>query len=242
MKRFSMIISFVLLCSFLCTGCRDTHRHYGEYPEYFSIAINSLLGVSGGESDKIEVLEQDSNGRILFLFTTNMWFGDKNGLCSLMICQKTDEKYAYFYPDYHFVLANTKEEFTKERTENLKIINDWNQEMDDKKLTKVKIERTKDIDNYAGSQKTKIFEDKDLVDFEIENIIMTRLGVDKEKRGLYYVDFTDKEHNYLRSYMLILNEDYSYEDTYLEEIEDVWNYQEQLKEFKELNNWSLYVE
>lgn len=242
MKRFSMIISFVLLCSLLCTGCRDTFRHYGEYPEYFSIGINTMLGITGSENDEIEILEQDAMGRTMFAYISHDKIDDTSGVYSIMVCQKTDSKYAYFYPDYHFVVAHTKEDITDKQIETLIETNDWNKALDETKMMKVKIVRRREQKNGRGSREEKIFKETNTVDFNNEKIIMSGLGKDKDNRWLFFVRITDMEYQYLRSYMLILNEDYSYEDTYLEEIEDVWNYQEQLKEFKELNNWSLYVE
>jgi len=235
----------MLLLLFLtgCTFGRDTHRYYDEkYTEYFSIAINSLLGISGIESDNIEILEQDSKGRVMFAFTSRVSrIDDKSGLYSIMICQKTDSKYSYYYPDYHFVVAHKKEEITKEEIAVLKNKNDWDKDIDESKVTKVRIARSKKQNNSGGSRKEKIFKDK--VDFKNETIAFVGLGTDKDNRWLYYAEILDKEHNYnyKRAYMIILNEDYSYKDSYLQQVDDVWNYQEQLKKFKELNHWSLYV-
>jgi len=231
----------VVLIMLLITGCRDTHRHYGKYPQYFSVAVYSLLGISGNEDDDIEILEQDSKGRIMFAFTSK-WanIDEKIGLYSVMICQKTDSKYSYFYPDYHFVTAHTKEEISEDEITALKNRNDWNKDIDESKMTKVRISRRKKLNSVAGSREKKVLEN--VVDFDNETVVFGGLGTDKDNRWLYYVWVDDKDHKYKRSYMLILNEDYTYESTYLQQIDDVWNYQDQLKEFKELNHWSLYVE
>jgi len=241
MKRTVSAALSVVLLLLLLTGCRNTFRHYEKYSQYFSIAINSLLGVSGHETDEVKVLEQDAKGRTMFAFISRVYMiDDKTGLYSIMICQKTDSVYAYYYPDYHFVVANTKEEISEDEITALKNRNDWNDDIDESKITKVRIVRSKQQNNSGGSRKEKIF--KDIVDFDNEILIFGGLGTDKDNRWLYYVWVDDKDHKYKRSYMLILNEDYSYESGYLQQIDDVWNYQDQLKAFKELNHWSLYVE
>jgi hypothetical protein len=165
---------------------------------------------------------------------------DKTGLYSMVICQKTDSKYAYFYPDYHFIVANKKEDISDEEIAELKRINDWGQNIDETKMTKVKIQRKKNQGNYGGTSNSKIFRDE--VDFENETLSFYTLGVDVDNRCLYYVRVFDNSHNYKRSYIILLNDDYSYEDSYLQELKDIWNYQDQLKEFKKINNWELYVE
>mgnify|MGYP007005628935 FL=1 len=236
----SVVLLFVLLL-LLLTSCRDPFRHYGEYPQHFSIAINSLLGIAGSQRDRIEILEQDTKGRIMFAFISKFSAIDERpGLYSIMICQKTDSEYSYFYPDYHFVTAHTKEEIYEDEIIALKNKNDWNMDIDESKMTKVRISRRKKLNSVAGSREKKIF--KDVVDFDNETISLYGLGTDKENRWLYYVRIFNKDNSYKRSYMLILNEDYTYESTYLQQIDDVWNYQDQLKAFKELNHWSLYVE
>ena len=241
MKRMGSAALLVVLLLLLLTGCRDPFRHYEKYPQYFSVAIYSLLGISGSEMDDIEILEQDSKGRIMFAFISEFSaIDEKPGLYSVMICQKTDSEYSYIYPDYHFVAAHIKEEISEEKIATLKTINDWNNDIDESKMTKVRIVRSKQKNNSRGSRKEKIF--KDVVDFDNETISLYGLGTDKENRWLYYVRIFNKDNSYKRSYMLILNEDYTYESTYLQQIDDVWNYQDQLKAFKELNHWSLYVE
>lgn len=236
------MLSSLLLLSIL-TGCRDTHMHYGKYPEYFSIAIYSLLGIDGNEEDDIEILEQDTKGRTMFSFNSTVSsIDDTTGVYSIMICQKTQAGYTYYYPDLNFIVAHRKEEITEDEIAALKNRNDWNKDMDESKMTKVRITWSKTKDNFANEKKTKIFKDEKIVDFDNEHIVFVGLGTDKNKRWLYFVWVLDNNYKFKRSYVLILNSDNSYEPSYLQQIDNVWNYQDQLKAFKELNNWSLYEE
>jgi hypothetical protein len=217
--------------------------YYGKHPEYFSIAIYSLLGIDGNENDDIEILEQDTKGRVMFSFNSKVTsIDDTTGVYSIMICQKTQGEYTYYYPDFNFIVAHNKEEITEDEIAALKNRNDWNKDIDESKMTKVKITWSKTKDNYSGSKKTKIFKDQKKVDFANEYIEFASLGTDKNKRWLYFVRILDNNNSYKRSYVLILNNDNSYEPSYLQQIDDLWNYQDQLKAFKELNNWSIYEE
>jgi hypothetical protein len=127
-----------------------------------------MLGVSGSEMDKIEVLEQDEKGRTMFAYISNgSYICGKTGLYSVIICQKTDSEYSCFYPDYHFVVNDKKEEISEDEIAALKTRNDWNQDIDESKMTKVRIVRSRKQNNSGGSRKTKIFKDK--VDFSNNN-------------------------------------------------------------------------
>jgi len=233
------VIVILIVCAFILSGCRNTLRYYGKYPEYFSIAANSLLGISGYEREKIEVLESDEYGRILFLFISPSYrFENEKGLFSIMICQKTDKEYAYFYPDYHFIVRNTREEILEEDINALKSENSWGENLDGSRMVKVRIlYAKKTMDNAARFRKTQIFDG--WIDSNTETISLCRFGIDEKGRSLYLAwiqnkkDYTDKS-----QYIYIINEDYTYDESIgIQEIEDIWNYQDQLKAFKELNDW-----
>jgi len=72
----------------------------------FTVAIYSLLGARGYTPEyhgyvptDIKVLEEDDYGRVLFAYCE-----DQNGtVTTLLIIQKSDEKYSYYYPDYNFI-------------------------------------------------------------------------------------------------------------------------------------------
>jgi len=239
------LIAMLLVCVFLLSGCYDKFRYSGKNKNYFSMAIYSLLGVSGRDTDKIEILEIDEYGRVLFSFySSEILFGGEKGIYSIMVCQKTDEKNTYFYPDYQFVFANSEEKISEQDINLLRRRNDWGKELDESKMVKVKnTEKKRNVGSSISSREKKIFEG--LIDFETRMVILTRLGMDKEKRNLYYVSVRDKENDYAfeRAYILILNEDNTFDgNVCLQEVKNPWNYQDQLKAFKELNDWVLSEE
>ena len=98
-----LMISVVVL-----SGCflerREPAEYIGEYPELFTVAINSLLGVrgyslSGGHQPTITILEEDDYGRVLFEYREGGF-----SYPSRLIMQKAENGYAYFYPYYNFIL------------------------------------------------------------------------------------------------------------------------------------------
>ena len=175
----------------------------GSIPSIFSIAIYSLLGVTGSEFDDIEILEKDSKGRVMFSFCAYGYSIENNdNLYSIIICQKSDLKYTYYYPDCNYIVAPTKNEISEEEICELKEKNDWDKELNQSKMIKAKITRRKEMDNSASPEKRKIFNGD--VNFDNEYITFISLGKDKDYRWLYYVTILDHDYNYIRSYMLIL--------------------------------------
>ena len=145
MKRAVKILkSFCILAMsmIMLTDCWSSHdgTYHGEYPELFSVAINSILGTAGYGSDgelvfdsAIGLVEEDSYGRILFIY----YECNEISQYSLVICQKSDDNYAYFYPDYNFISISIEEylydyevleavdSFPVDEIEELKTKNDW---------------------------------------------------------------------------------------------------------------------
>ena len=141
-----MIIIFLSVIVFGLSGCRA--RYYrGDYPELFTVALNSLLGARGVANNEIDdpriiVLEEDNYGRTLFMY------GEGRGIgISILVSQKSDGNYVYFYPHHNFIIFETREEMTSresldgvqmrhfhpeiiEKIDELKERNDWNQELD----------------------------------------------------------------------------------------------------------------
>jgi len=98
-------ITFILSGCFLTFQPRPEPTFIGDYPELFTVAVRSMLGVgdltvrgSGG----VTIIEVDDYGRVLFEYTEACC-----GHSSRLIMQKTDGDYVYFYPYYNFIL-NTR--------------------------------------------------------------------------------------------------------------------------------------
>ena len=241
------VVSLYLMFAF---GSPDKTRYYGDYPEHFSVAIYSLLGVTSEWGNRrVEILEEDSEERVMFAFSSSDFEGiDGRGEAySVMITQKTGSRFAYFYPDYNFVARHSEAEITEADIEQLKRDNDWNEPLNEAKMIRVRTIRKKTgvvSGSYVDSAVHRAAESDPLT----EGISMAPLGRDMDGRWLYYVyvfkyngDILRDFRDFLRAYMLIC--DPSSGKVYdIELIDDVWNYQDQLREFKGRNGWELYAE
>ena len=69
----------------------------GDYPELFSVAISSVLGMRGVDFHwpDIIILDEDDHGRIIFEYSEGDLYRSR------LVMQKVQDGYAYFYPHYN---------------------------------------------------------------------------------------------------------------------------------------------
>ena len=264
--RIFIVSIWLIIISVVVSGCRPYKGYMGEYPELLTVAINNLLGTKGyfqqGEvidDSQIKIIEEDNNGRVLFAYSE---FSEVSTL-NLLIMQKKDDNYAYYYPDYCFISTgvphldysywgsvfedNLENSFSEEDIEKLKGLNDWNEELNETKWVKSEIVRKKiepKIDKKLFEDfydyKMWNYEDYTLFRFSIYltsddygRMIFLAVGITKDDkpsngRSLweYFVFITNSEGSF-------------YWDTSAMSLTDFYNYQEKLKELKDLNNWNV---
>jgi len=233
----------------IAVGCTNRDKVYdGEYPELYTAAIHSLLGSTGYiQSERsfpaiIKEIDEDAYARKLFIY----YEGSHISTYSLMISQKSDDEYTYFYPDYNFIsveeskwqhtatLGPPEDDFTTEEIEELKRNNDWNKPINIDRCIKAKIVREKEM----GQIEYK----------ELEKLYYETLGENAGPHPRHRIHFLVTD-NYGRSvYLLegnseaatviVFQPDGSYEEHGIMELKELQNYQDELKEFKELNGWN----
>ena len=97
-------LSLNLTNFFLNRWFREPEPVYvGDYPELFSVAISSVLGMGSDiawQHPNIIILEEDNYGRILFEYDEGHLYRSR------LIMQKVEDGYAYFYPHYNFILSS----------------------------------------------------------------------------------------------------------------------------------------
>ena len=220
----------------------------GEYPELYTVAIYSLLGSTGYiQSERrfpavIRTVEEDAYGRKMFIYYEQSHISTY----SILISQNSDDEYAYFYPDYNFIsvekskwqytntLGPPEDDFVIEEIEELKRKNDWGKEIELDRCVKVKIVREKE----SGP-----VEDK-----KLERVYYETLGEDVGPHVKYMIHFLITD-SYGRSIYLwygnsgseivmLFQPDSSYGEESLMELKELQNYQDELKAFKELNDWN----
>jgi len=164
------------------------------------------------------------------LYTYKTFAPEVSEVFYLLIVQKHDDEYVYFYENFNF-LCLERLTFSDEKAEKLKEINDWNKELNEEKFVKAVIKNTRPKSTFkSDSVKKKASE----------------LGLKSPSGAIFFQkDETGKQLFILwgnkpaKKHMLILNSDGTYDaETCLEEIQDMMNYQEQLAEFKAKNNWN----
>jgi hypothetical protein len=260
-KILGIIITF--LCSItLLTGCDRIVYYSGDDFDLFSVAVNSLLGVNGygrkGSSPRIELIEEDSYGRKLFSYLGDGFVPTY----SLLICQKSDEKYSYYYPDYNFISAEYKSQelldnsFTIEEINELKELNDWNKEINEEKCVKVEMISKKDLPKITKKKENqfqllfkKVAKSTGYKGDDNLYRYAKYCTSDNYGRTLYYVYGIGTDVNgegvspnsLSREFhiVIIFKPDGTIDENIcVMELTDIYKYQDGLKRFKELNSWN----
>ena len=255
-KKVLAVLLVVFLCSILFSvgACEPTFSEYsGENKELYSATIQSILGVWSDISDEIFVIEKDEYGRILYCCYTkqDIWV---EGIISLLIAQKYDDNYTYVYSDKNYIVKPMEERQTLTQTiinstfemdeiNLLKSKNDWGEPLDVEKMSKIRhvFDKTKDFIDYVETREN-ITKASQLVgeDFSLGNTIL--LTIDDYYRRIYFMRVFEEtiegseENDYTDSYVFMFDDN----DNIVghQKIDDIWNYNEQLAEFKERNGWN----
>ena len=233
-------------------GENSNKAYSGEHPELYSVAINSLLGAKGYAVSEIrfsstaKIVEEDEYGRQLFFYFENK----SVSTYSLLISQKSDDEYVYFYPDYNFIsipegeqldtglLVTSEKNFEPEDIEKLKRENDWNQEINLDKCVKVEIVHQKKEGPVKGKQLKDFYEqafgDAAYADYKSYTCFFIS---DEYGRAIYLG--TGTSHADYKYVVMLFQPDGSYDDRGLMGLSDTQKYQSALREFKELNDWNV---
>ena len=238
-------LSCVLL---LLSSCfRGEFEYLGDYPDLFSVALGSILGTRGYEPSgiarvgaRIEILEEDNNGRILFRYSEDS-IGDITGV-SRLIVQRSDDEYAYFYPHYNFI-TNSGGRVADEDMDLFKETNSWNQEMsDDSEFERVRIVRRKEAGPISDRQLLSVYHDI-YPDTQINRrnnmrYWMIFLRTDDYGRSVYLGLGVGREWMYT-DIAVIFQPDHSFDlETGTLVITNHNNYQTELRLFMEANGWN----
>ncbi len=231
MIKIKLVYLIIILIPLLLTSCFAGKYHPQRNPELSSIALVSIIGYEASSPvDEIVVLERDEYGRYLY-------FGTNEDFNFVMVCQKYDSEYAYYYPDFCFMATDAKyaKHVNLDEFDELKVINDWNLPLDDSKMKKVDFnEDTRGRKRYNVVGKfTSHFSNPQQ---EYQTIW------DDYGRSLYYVkdSYDEKTHTWSARYFIIIQADGSYyKDVGIVKQESIDSYQNQLREFKAANHWDV---
>ena len=239
-----ILLPLMCLLLFLNSCVSSIFEYTGEYPELFTVAVSSILGARGYESvgrtydpARIEVLEEDDFGRVLFSYWENTIESHITGY-SYIIMQKTNGGYVYYYPYYNFIFRD----FPDNDIELFKSTNSWNQEMsDDSAFEGVKISRNKETGPIPWSHLFdtyyKIFPYSKLERRHVATTVEF-LRADSYGRTIYFTSgFKDDGTEIYIAILFKSDHGFDIESGVLE-ITDPSNYQTELRLFMEANGWN----
>lgn len=230
------------------SGCDDTMRYRGgDHEELFSEAAASVLGIIGDESARVIVLETDSYGRTLFTYDESTGLLDKGITLSLLISQKSDEDYVYYYEDKNYLLMELAEKqegsmetvmgkITEEELAQFKAQNDWEQELRPEEMVKTEIiwKKEQGLPNRALKKAFALLPEN----YNYRFSLVTPLCKDDSGKWLYSIRGAYEAWDFGDTYILIFQPDGTIDPGQgIEKLEDPLHYQEQLAGFKERNGW-----
>ena len=267
-KRTLLYALGIFLVTIMVTGCfneRLPHAYYGPNGDLNSEVTNSILGIYCVDFNRIAVVEEDSFGRRLFAYwgqtvAANPALGNSHWIYSFLIVQKSDEEYVYYYPDYNFVLYRGEREYYKlpeeelvrrakdpakaDDIEWLKQKNDWGEPFDESKcfnalISQQNLERASKSTLVSDGAKEKAREQIALLNSSNRGAFYYLTSDDYGRHIYFYRVIRDEDEVYTKSYVVAFNKDGSYDETDgIMEITDLWDYQDDLKAFKERNGWN----
>lgn len=256
MKKILIFVSMILI---LLTGCDPSYVE--SSPELYTVVANNILGAGMSRWEYTYVIEEDSYGRVMFLYTatpsSNIYLGPIYAVC---ICQKSDNEYTYYYEDDCFFVCVNAEELVNRGTvtrllenisqndiDELKLRNDWEKELNEEKMTVSRsFKQFNDKEEYkSGSQhyKAALNAVKCPDGYRLWYYIICS---DKAGRQLIWIqekksDGTSTNLEDIRNFLVIVgkNGEVESDDCILElTTEHLYDYRDIVKEFKAENNWN----
>ena len=243
------------------------HAYLGPYADLNSEVTNSILGIYGVDNNTIVVVEEDSYDRRLFAYwgqtnAADTTLKNSHWIYAFLITQKSNEKFVYFYPDYNFILYRGESERTVRLSneelvqrakdpayaydiEWLKQKNGWGEPLDESKMVGVlvsqqNLERASNFTLVSDEAKEKARRQIASYNDGEERGAFLYLTTDDYARHIYFFRvIKDEDESYLKSYVVMFNKDGSFDEVNgIMEITNLWNYQDDLKAFKDRNGWN----
>ena len=249
MKKFFSWLSIITIL-FICVGCNPL-QYEGNNKELFTVAAHNVLGGDYGYSSRTKVIEEDNQGRILFLYRfSSVLTDDEDGhnryIYALCICQHFDDKDTYFYEDI-CAIVKTESNFEDSEVEQLKKINDWNEPLYYGKMTAREYIHEGTSKRICSQSLTKSAEEyiknynKSATEHDIRIIY---IDTDKNGKALFLANVYDEsvKNNFIirdtiKLYVVIVQENEIYDSKEVMEIKNLLDYQLQVHEFKIRNGW-----
>lgn len=243
-KKIIILLSLLVLINL--TGCYKEYS--GEYSNLYTVAINSVLWTNGYsfsadryKNSDIEIIDEDQYGRIMFTYYERYYSGGDISFSSLVVCQYSNEKEVFYYEDINYIVKEQPffavEPFTDEEIEQLKVVNDWNQEINYDKCIKKEITKSKPNIPYQNEIESKIVDEFHLgneryhlfVDFltrdsDNANFIIYGYIYRGRDPGPFFIGLVENNQESLGKISFLVPQ-------------NVYDYKTEFIEFKQINNW-----
>jgi hypothetical protein len=242
---------FFVIISLLLSACHDTKLYRREFPDLHIIAVESVIGSINDEMNRVVVIDEDDYGRKLFAFSGFSPMGHNNNstsIIAILISQRTDHEYSYYYDSLNFISKTIDSEFidlsvqevnnyfSQEDFEKLKTANDWNKPIDEEKLFRVEITRKKVCDIEAKDVRKY----SDFFSEELYYSSINCYATDQNRLTLVYVlSSSISESGYNRIFLFLFNRDHELISTkaliHISSQSDI----EAIYQFKLQNGWTF---
>ena len=244
LKTVLLTVCLIVLIPF--AGC--AYKGYsGKRTDLYTVAVNSVLwnlghsyGADFAVDSQIEILETDKFGRTLFTYREKYYSRDSISFSALLVLQCSSDGYAYFYEDYNYLIKEqeshsaTLQNFDESEKENLKSLNDWDKELDLSKCTKKKISRKKQaIPTDTNKIRKEVISQFNPLSSHC-TVFLHLLTTDANANFIVY-GFIDKLDDEDILFSAFVNSEGVVADWLIPD--DLYNYQEELRSFKQVNGW-----
>ena len=243
-KIFLLLITLIIVLSSI--SCYP--RYEIERPELYTVAVNSLLwnmGVSTATdfiiAPEISVIETDAYGRTLFQYTEKN-FTTELAFSGLLILQMEDGDFVYYYEDQNFICkekvshSHVEVIFEEELIEELKAQNDWDSPINLDKCISKKISDKKEPVPISEDKLDEIFSNYEGY-YTNKTFVLTSDGFGKTL--IYSAIWVENGDISQTKFVVTLLKNGSFAAFF--EPESLYEYQEDLREFKDLNGWGTYL-
>ena len=192
-----------------------------------------------------------------------------DSILAILIAQRTTEHHSYFYQGINFVMLEMQERhrrlpasasaffnedfvmrhFTEKQIERLKSENSWNKPLDADRFFRVPVSRRRKsrymtyVPEEAQQEAYRAVAGGGQLGHPAQSVPLT---MDKNGNVIFFMrgrrhDRELQTQVHYPAFLFIFDVDGNLiEDTGVMELTDLWDYREQLREFKEANGWSFY--
>lgn len=233
MKRLFAFVFIVALVMALLS-CAAPAMHMPRACVHYAVPGMYLSNIAS--EGQLEILETDAQGRILIKYTNRSYIRNDESETVYVICQKYDRDYVYFYEDICYQFKTQLES----GFEILKQSNDWNQSLDETKMSR-RLIRTP----INGRE---LFPQNELYYNDVRAAVCKEMCINEEDIVSFFFDDEDLASGKVL-YVLSLDENQMQEQSYyfvmcdadynisVYSIENIDMYYYGLREFKQANGW-----